>query len=77
MHKAATKRCMICGCVMEEVSPNRKFCRYCAMSKRRSSHKVRKALGPYKSIEQCAKEATDLGMSYGEYCAKGLDKRWI
>ena len=29
---------------------------------------------PYKSIEQCVREAKALGISYGQFVARGLDR---
>lgn len=45
------------------------------MADEKARKKRKKALLPYtKSIEQCVREAAALGMTYGQYVARGLDK---
>lgn len=81
-----TKFCKDCGKIMWDVSPYVKLCDDCRKNHRAASNKrVRKewvrpkaepkrGLRSYKSIEQCVREATALGVSYGVYVGRGLDR---
>ena len=45
------------------------------MADEKARKKRKKALLPYtKSIEQCVREANALGLTYGQYVQRGLDK---
>lgn len=48
------------------------------MAGEKARKKRKKALLPYtKSIEQCVREAAALGISYGQYVQRGLDKECL
>ena len=84
--KLVTKWCKGCGKIMRDVSPYVKLCDACrkrhraALNKRDRKEWVRpkaepkRGLRSYKSIEQCVREATALGVSYGVYVGRGLDR---
>ena len=84
--KTTTKFCKDCGKVMWDVDPRLKLCDACrkkhrsAFNKRDRQEWVRPRADPkrglrsYKSIEQCVREATALGISYGVYVGRGLDR---
>ena len=83
------KRCR-CGNLMRHVSPRQQFCQECKKKKLEEAKAKTKSLRsedatrrarrprprnqPLKSIEQCVREADALGISYGQYVARGLDK---
>lgn len=88
--KTTTKFCKDCGKIMWDVSPYVKLCDACrkrhkeaALNKRYRKELVRpkaepkRGLHSYKSIEQCAREATALGISYGVYVGRGLDRVYL
>lgn len=82
------KRCR-CGKLMHHVSPRQQLCEECRkklLTEKRSEVKslrsedaARRARRPqpksqpFKSIEQCVREDDALGISYGQYVARGLD----
>lgn len=84
--KTTTKFCKDCGKIMRDVDPRLKLCDTCrkrhrtALNKRDRKEWVRpkaepkRGLRSYKSIEQCVREATALGVSYGVYVGRGLDR---
>ena len=78
--KTTTKFCKDCGKIMWDVSPYVKLCDACrkrhrpALNKRDRKEWVRPS---YKSIEQCVREATALGVSYGVYVGRGLDRVYL
>lgn len=84
--KNTTKFCKDCGKIMWDVDPRLKLCDTCrkghraALNKRDRKEWVRpkaepkRGLRSYKSIEQCVREADALGISYGQYVARGLDQ---
>lgn len=84
-----TKFCKDCGKIMWDVSPYVKLCDDCrkrnrkALNKRDRQEWVRpkaepkRGLRSYKSIEQCVLEATALGISYGVYVGRGLDRVYL
>lgn len=71
---------------MWDASPYVKLCDACrkrhraALNRRDRKERVRpkaepkRGLRSYKSIEQCVMEATALGVSYGVYVGRGLDR---
>lgn len=79
-----------CGNLMHNVSPRQQLCEECRkklLTEKRSEVKslrsedaARRAKHPrlknqpFKGIEQCVREADALGISYGQYVARGLDK---
>ena len=87
--KTTTKFCKDCGKIMWDVSPYVKLCDACrkrnspALNKRDRKEWVRPKAEPkrrlrsYKSIEQCVREATALGVSYGVYVGRGLDRVYL
>ena len=84
--KTTTEFCKDCGKIMWDVDPRLKLCDACrekhrsALNKRARQEWVRPRADPkrglrsYKSIEQCVREATALGISYGVYVGRGLDR---
>lgn len=87
--KTTTKFCKDCGKIMWDVSPYVKLCDACrkrnrpALNKRdrkewvRTKAEPKRRLRSYKSIEQCVREATALGVSYGVYVGRGLDRVYL
>ncbi len=83
------KRCR-CGNLMHNVSPRQQTCEECKKKKMAQAKAMTKSLQaedaarrarrpqpksqPFKSIEQCVREADALGISYGQYVARGLDQ---
>ena len=45
-----------------------------AQDQARRASRPRAKSQPYKSIEQCVREAKALGISYGQFVARGLDR---
>lgn len=90
MKKKVTKPCKRCGKIMWNVTSYRTYCDACIKVRRQERlqqyqeqfHKPkadapRKKAMPIKyikSIEQCTREADALGLTYGQYVARGLDK---
>lgn len=85
--KTTTKFCKDCGKIMWDASPYVKLCDACrkrhrpALNKRdrkkvgaAAKAEPKRGLRSYKSIEQCVREATALGVSYGVYVGRGLDR---
>lgn len=74
--KNTTKFFKDCGKIMWDVSPYVKLCDAC---RKRHKHKAepKRGLRSYKSIEQCVREATALGVSYGVYVGRGLDRVYL
>lgn len=84
--QTVTKFCKGCGKIMWDASPHVKLCDACrkrhraALNKRdrkewvRTKAEPKRRLCSYKSIEQCVREATALGVSYGVYVGRGLDR---
>lgn len=87
--KLVTKWCKGCGKIMWDVQPNKRFCEKCEKQKeqerrRRARDRAKilkdkgevkvKAPARFKSIAQCVREAQKLGISYGVYVGRGLDK---
>lgn len=84
-----TKFCKDCGKIMWDVDPRLRLCDDCrrrnrkALNKRDRKEWVRpkaepkRGLRSYKSIEQCVREATALGISYGVYVGRGLDRVYL
>lgn len=74
---------------MWDASPYVKLCDDCrkrhraALNKRdrkewvRPKSEPKRGLRSYKSIEQCVREATALGISYGVYVGSGLDRVYL
>lgn len=87
--KTTTKFCKDCGKIMWGASPYVKLCDECrkkhraALNKRDRKEWVRPKAEPkrwlliYKSFEQCMREATALGISYGVYVGRGLDRVYL
>ncbi|WP_303925286.1 hypothetical protein [Subdoligranulum variabile] len=83
------KRCR-CGNLMHNVSPRQQICEECKKKKIAQAKAMTKSLQaedaarrarrpqpksqPFKSIEQCVREADALGISHGQYVARGLDQ---
>ena len=84
--KTTTKFCKDCGKIMWDASPYVKLCDKCRRSHRAALNKrfrqewvrpkaePKRGLRSYKSIEQCVREAKALGISYGQFVARGLDQ---
>lgn len=84
-----TKWCKDCGKIMWDASPHVKLCDNCRKSHRAALNKrdrkewvrpkaePKRGLRSYKSIEQCVREATVLGISYGVYVGRGLDRVYL
>lgn len=78
MTKCANMRCSICGALMENAGPNRKYCAACKKDMERewdisrSAGKRRKAVLKKQEtgILAVARKADELGLSYGQYVAK-------
>lgn len=87
--KTTTKFCKDCGKIMWDASPYVKLCDDCRKRHRQSLNKrdrqewvrpkaeSKRGLRSYKSIEQCVREATALGISYGVYVGRGLDRVYL
>ena len=87
--KTTTKFCKDCGKIMWYVSPYVKLCDDCRKRNRKALNKCyrqewvrpkaepKRGLRSYKSIEQCVREATALGISYGVYVGRGLDRVYL
>lgn len=87
--KTTTKFCKDCGKIMWDASQYVKLCDDCrkrhraALNKRdrkewvRPKSEPKRGLRSYKSIEQCVREATALGVSYGVYVGRGLDRVYL
>jgi len=83
--RLTTTICVRCGRILYDVPVATQYCRDCyemvkREQRRRDKQKQRykqQYLAPakVKTLDQCAKEAAELGLSYGEYIARGLDKR--
>lgn len=87
--KIVTKLCR-CGRIMENVPQQRVLCEVCRKEQEkqkleahrspyvrdtaRRASRPRAKSQPYKSIEQCVREAKALGISYGQFVARGLDR---
>lgn len=87
--KTVTKLCR-CGRIMENVPQQRVLCEVCRKAQEkqkleahrspyvqdaaRRAARPRAKSQPYKSIEECVREAQALGISYGQYVARGLDR---
>lgn len=85
-----TKRCRDCGAPLENASPRQELCENCRKLKReekrdavcslavedatRRASRPRSKAQPCKSISQCVREADAIGISYGNYVARGLDR---
>lgn len=69
------KRCR-CGNLMHNVSPPAADLRGMqkAEDAARRARRPQPKSQPFKSIEQCVREADALGISYGQYVARGLDQ---
>ena len=68
-----SKFCEKCGKMMWDVQPRKRVCDTCIKEAKKPDKKA--ALKPrIKSIEQCVREAAALGISYGQYVQRGLDK---
>lgn len=88
--KTITKLCRDCGNPIESTDPRRVICESCRKKKleekkdavrslavedsSRRASRPRAKSQPYKSIEQCVREAKALGISYGQFVARGLDR---
>lgn len=88
--KTITKLCRDCGNPIESTDPRRVICESCRKKKleekkdavrslavedsSRRAAAPRHKCAPYKSIEQCVREADALGIRYGQYVARGLDQ---
>lgn len=88
--KIITKLCRDCGNPMENTDPRRVLCESCRKKKLEEKKEAVRSLAaedssrraaaprhkgaPYKSIGQCVREAAALGISYGQYVARGLDR---
>ena len=88
--KTITKLCRDCGNPIESTDPRRVICESCRKKKleekkdavrslavedsSRRASRPRAQSQPYKSIEQCVREAKALGISYGQFVARGLDR---
>lgn len=84
--KLVTKWCKGCGKLMRDVPPSKKYCETCLEKKKQEKQEKRKrdskkprqqkkyTAGKFKPIEQCVREAEKLGISYGVYVSRGLDK---
>lgn len=80
--KTVTRFCKGCGKIMYDVDPRRKLCDRCqtlppqerinAPKSTRTKPKVRPRKA--KSLAGCVREANALGISYGQYVARGLDR---
>lgn len=78
MTKCANMRCSICGALMENAGPNRKYCTACKKDMElewdisRIAGKRRKAVLKKEEagILAVARKADELGLSYGQYVAK-------
>lgn len=87
--KTTTKFCKDCGKIMWDASPYVKLCDACRKRHRQSLNKrdrkewgrpkaeQKRGLHSCKSIEQCVREATALGISYGVYVGRGLDRVYL
>lgn len=85
-----TKLCRDCGNPMQNVDPRQLICETCRKKKLEEKQESMRSLAaedayrrsaaprhkgaPYKSIGQCVREAAALGISYGQYVARGLDR---
>lgn len=85
-----TKLCRDCGTPIENTDPRRVICESCRKKKLEEKKDAVRSLAaedssrraaaprhkgaPYKSIRQCVREAAALGISYGQYVARGLDR---
>lgn len=75
--------CKSCGKIMWNVPPQRKLCDRCRDLPPEEREKAKKARTPkprskpIKSLIRCVREADALGISYGEYVAKGYDRQVI
>lgn len=88
--KTITKLCRDCGNPIESTDPRRVICESCRKKKLEEKKDAVRSLAvedssrraaaprhkgaPYKSIEQCVREADAMGISYGQYVARGLDQ---
>ena len=78
MAKLANVRCTICGEMIPDAGPNRKYCTACKEDMElewdisRSAGKRRKAVLKKEEagILSVARKADELGLSYGQYVAK-------
>lgn len=68
-----TKFCKTCGKIMWDVQPTKRYCDACIRKRNiKSAHpNPKKTIKP---IEQCTREAAAMGLTYGQYVARGLDK---
>lgn len=76
------KNCVRCGCLMRGVGWNRRYCPDCkAVVNRERKRKARQERPPQKTpprrktLVECSIEAANLGISYGEYVQRGLDRQ--
>lgn len=69
-----TKFCKTCGKIMWDVQPTkrRRDAGVLKKGKKPAAHPALKKT--IKPIEQCVREAYALGLTYGQYVARGLDK---
>ena len=88
--KKPVKRYCQCGALLPTDNPRVILCEACRKRKQeekyeahrspyvqdtaRRASRPRAKSQPYKSIEQCVREAKALGISYGQFVARGLDR---
>ena len=78
MTKCANRRCSVCGEIIPNAGPNRKYCAACKKDMElewdisRSASKRRKAVLKKEEtgILAVVRKADELGLSYGEYVAR-------
>lgn len=86
----AVKLCRDCGRPIKNGSSRRMVCDDCLREKEairqeevrslENEEEARRAAAqgkhkkPFKSLDQCVREAATLGISYGQYVARGLDQ---
>lgn len=84
-------KCQRCGMIIPGASPWRKYCDSCgrelkreAKARKREADRAKAAAAepvarnpkaPVRSLAWCVREADELGISYGNFVARGLD-RW-
>lgn len=88
--KKPIKRYCQCGALLPADNPRVILCEVCRKRKLEEKYAAQKSpyvqdaarrvarprakTQPYKSIEQCVREAKALGISYGQFVARGLDR---
>lgn len=76
-----TKFCKGCGKIMWDVTPQRRLCDACRSippeerGKPKPVKRAKKRPKKKKSLSTCIKEAAALGISYGKYVERGLDRK--